>query len=261
MKHPQLVGQNRLIAVAASFVVVLLTPFALSKTYSSAVHQDAKAKLTEALSTFVGQPIAIDAIKASPANGLLEVKIADGPIIYATEDGAFFFLQGDLHGTKDGEVVNLTEAGRVGARQALVGEVSLEDMIIFAPEDGAKDYITVFTDVSCGYCQKLHREVAQLNDYGIEVRYLAWPSTGIPSEGAKQLETAWCSEDPQGTLTRLKSGVSVPNISCNSERIAAQFELGSKLGVRGTPAIVTSEGQLIPGYQPAANIAKILGLN
>ena len=119
----------------------------------------------------------------------------------------------------------------------------------------------MFTDVSCGYCRKLHREIDELNNLGIEVRYLAYPRNGMESEGARQLETAWCSDNRQEALTKLKSGVTVPSISCNRELIAEQFELGGKMGVRGTPAILTSDGRLIPGYQPAASLAKVLGLN
>jgi thiol:disulfide interchange protein DsbC len=243
--------------IARLFLLPLLG--ALSLTIA-AVGVGTKAKMVEALSAFVGQPIGIDRVRPSPAPGIVEAQVTNGPMIYATADGNHFFLQGDLHAYRSGEVVNLTEEGRVVERLALINAIETDDMIIFSPEGETRDYINVFTDVSCGYCQKLHREVADLNDYGIEVRYLAYPRAGVGSEGARELETAWCSDNPQEALTKLKSGTNLPKISCNSELIAAQYELGNKLGVRGTPAILTSDGRLIPGYQPASNLAKMLGL-
>jgi thiol:disulfide interchange protein DsbC len=246
---------------ALSVVVLAWTAPASAETYSSNVHKDAQDKLTAAISAFAGVPIEIEDIKASPAKGLIEVQIANGPMLYATEDGEYFFLQGDLHAMRNDEVVNVTEEKRSIERRELIDGLNVSDMIVFSPEGETEDYITVFTDISCGYCQKLHREVEQLNNYGIEVRYLAYPRAGMGSEGAKQLETAWCSSNRQETLTKLKSGVKVPMISCNSELIADHYALGGQLGVRGTPAILTSDGRLVPGYQPAANLAKMLGLD
>ena len=132
---------------------------------------------------------------------------------------------------------------------------------MFAPPGETRDFITIFTDVTCFYCQKLHREVDQLNAMGIEVRYLAFPRGGIPSEGATKLATAWCADDQQTTLTELKAGVDLPLNECVDNPIAAQYELGQIMGVSGTPAIITSSGMMIPGYRPAADIAGILGLN
>ena len=138
--------------------------------------------------------------------------------------------------------------------------VSVDDMVVFSPEGETLDYVSVFTDVTCFYCQKLHREVDQLNAKGIEVRYLAFPRGGIDSDGAKKLATAWCAEDQQTTLTELKAGVELPLNECANNPIAAQYQLGKDLGVSGTPAIVTSTGLMIPGYRPASDLAALLGL-
>jgi thiol:disulfide interchange protein DsbC len=142
-----------------------------------------------------------------------------------------------------------------------LAKVSVDDMVVFAPEGPARGYITVFTDVTCFYCQKLHREVDQLNAKGIEVRYLAFPRSGMESEGADKLATAWCADDQQTALTELKAGVELPVNTCEGNPIAAQYELGKEMGVSGTPAIVTSSGELIPGYRPAAALVALLGLD
>jgi len=223
--------------------------------------QEIEDRMGAALSAFAGQPIGIEAVRPSPAPGIVEVQVINGPLLYATEDGGYFFLNGDLHQVSVSGAVNLTEERRSLARKEQLAAVSLEDMVIFSPKGETRDYVSVFTDVTCFYCQKLHREVDQLNAKGVEVRYLAFPRGGINSDGAKKLATAWCADDQQTTLTELKAGMDLPVNDCADSPIAAQYQLGQEMGVSGTPAIITSSGMMIPGYRPAADLIVVLGLD
>lgn len=241
-----------------ALVVKILAPILLS---GAVLADDAMDILAASLSSFVGQPVSIDSVSPSPAPGIAEVQITNGPLIYATEDGAYFFLNGDLHQTGAFGAINLTEERRAVVRKEQLAAISPKDMVVFKPEGETLDYISVFTDVTCFYCQKLHREVDQLNSMGIEVRYLAFPRGGIPSDSATKLATAWCSMDRQTTLTELKAGVEMPLNECADNPIAMQYQIGQQMGVSGTPAIITSAGQMIPGYRPAADLAALLGLD
>jgi thiol:disulfide interchange protein DsbC len=241
-----------------ALVVKILAPILLS---GAVLADDAMDILAASLSSFVGQPVSIDSVNPSPAPGIAEVQITNGPLIYATEDGAYFFLNGDLHQTGAFGAINLTEERRAAVRKEQLAAISPKDMVVFKPEGETLDYISVFTDVTCFYCQKLHREVDQLNSMGIEVRYLAFPRGGIPSDSATKLATAWCSMDRQTTLTELKAGVEMPLNECADNPIAMQYQIGQQMGVSGTPAIITSAGQMIPGYRPAADLAAVLGLD
>ena len=222
---------------------------------------DLKEKMAAALTGFAGQPIGIEAVRSSPAPGIAEVQIENGPLIYATEDGEYFFLNGDLHQTSATGAINLTEERRAVTRTEQLATISVDDMVVFSPEGETRDYVAVFTDITCFYCQKLHREVDYLNAKGIEVRYLAFPRGGIDSDGAHKLATAWCAEDQQTTLTELKAGVELPVNDCQDNPIAAQYQLGLDMGVSGTPAIITSTGLMVPGYRPADDLAALLGLD
>ena len=222
---------------------------------------DLKEKMAAALTGFAGQPIGIEAVRSSPAPGIAEVQIENGPMIYATEDGNYFFLNGDLHQTSATGAINLTEERRAVTRKEQLAAVAVEDMVVFSPKGETRDYVSVFTDVTCFYCQKLHREVDQLNAKGVEVRYLAFPRGGINSDGAKKLATAWCADDQQTTLTELKAGMDLPVNDCADSPIAAQYQLGQEMGVSGTPAIITSSGMMIPGYRPSADLIVALGLD
>ena len=222
--------------------------------------EEAKQRLTAGLSAMVGGPITIDRIDETPSEELIEVAITDGPVLYATRDGRFLLLNGDLLSVSETNVLNWTEQRRSKERIELIGNVDIDDMIVFSPSEPAKGYINVFTDITCGYCRKLHLEMDDLNRRGVEVRYLAFPRGGLESDGARQLATAWCSRNRESTLTSLKAGVELPVNECDGNPVAEHYALGNRLGVRGTPAIVTSDGQLIPGYRPAADIAAMLGI-
>jgi thiol:disulfide interchange protein DsbC len=198
-------------------------------------------------------------IAASEIDGLYAVQIENGPLVYATPDGKHFLI-GDLFEVQAKGFVNLAEQRRNGDRVKELAAVKLSDMIIFKAKGPTKAVVNVFTDVDCGYCQKLHREVPQLNELGIEVRYLAYPRAGIGSEAYQKLVTAWCAKDRQGTLTRYKNRENVPISTCANNPVSAEFELGERIGVNGTPALVTAKGELIPGYMPAQELAQRLGV-
>ena len=240
---------------------VLWMPLMCALWITGASAQEIEDRMGAALSAFAGQPIGIESVRPSPAPGIVEVQVINGPLLYATEDGGYFFLNGDLHQVSVSGAVNLTEERRSLARKEQLAAVSLEDMVVFSPKGETRDYVSVFTDVTCFYCQKLHREVDQLNAKGVEVRYLAFPRGGINSDGAKKLATAWCADDQQTTLTELKAGVDLPVNDCADSPIAAQYQLGQEMGVSGTPAIITSSGMMIPGYRPAADLIVALGLD
>ena len=240
---------------------VLWMPLMCALWITGASAQEVEDRMGAALSAFAGQPIAIESVRPSPAPGIVEVQVINGPLLYATEDGGYFFLNGDLHQVSVSGAVNLTEERRSLARKEQLAAVSLEDMVVFSPKGETRDYVSVFTDVTCFYCQKLHREVDQLNAKGVEVRYLAFPRGGINSDGAKKLATAWCADDQQTTLTELKAGMDLPVNDCADSPIAAQYQLGQEMGVSGTPAIITSSGMMIPGYRPAADLIVVLGLD
>lgn len=201
----------------------------------------------------------IESVATSDMPGMYEVQFKDGPLVYATQDGSYFVV-GDLFTVGPKGYVNLAEKRRDSMRVERLSAVDQKDMIVFAAEGEPRAHITVFTDVTCFYCQKLHKEVPELNKRGVEVRYLAYPRAGIGSPGFRQLASAWCADDRQATLTRLKNRESVPENVCPGNPVAQEYRLGQELGVRGTPAIITESGQMIPGYQSADELMVSLGL-
>ena len=203
--------------------------------------------------------LAISTVRPSVAGGLYEVQLKEGPVLYATADGDFFLL-GDLFAVGIGGIVNLAEQQRDLERKELIAAVKEEDMIIFAAAGETRGAVTVFTDVDCFYCQKLHREVPALNEAGIEVRYLAYPREGIGGASYRKIATAWCADNPQQVLTQLKNRQAVADNVCPGNPVADQYRLGQQVGVRGTPALVLESGELLPGYIAADALAKRMGV-
>ena len=200
----------------------------------------------------------VDSILKSDFSDLYEVILKDGSTMYINKD-VDRVIMGDLFAIQNNEVVNLTENNRDNKRKVKIESVDVKDMIVFPARKETKAVMYVFTDIDCGYCQKLHREVPQLNVMGIEVRYLGFPRAGVNSQSHKKLATAWCDEDQQATLTKLKNRTPVPIKTCTNP-VAEQYKLGKNIGIRGTPAIITESGKLIPGYRPAASMAAALGV-
>ena len=202
--------------------------------------------------------IPVENVSATPVPGIYALELGGGAVFYGTEDGRYLF-SGDMYELGETDLINLAELDRTAKRQSLIAEVALQDMVVFAPEGEAKAVVTVFTDVDCGYCQKLHLEVPKLNAMGIEVRYLAYPRAGVGSASYEKIVSAWCSDDPNNAITRLKARQTIPTLSCENP-VAAQFDLGRRLGVTGTPSIILEDGRLLPGYVPAEELAVTVGI-
>jgi thiol:disulfide interchange protein DsbC len=215
--------------------------------------QEIGSQMAERLSELSPQ-MQVERVISLKELGVYAIEISGGRTIYGMEDGIHFFT-GNLF-RFDGGITNLSELRQNTKREQLMNAISDEDTIAFGEGEGRfMETINVFTDVDCGYCRKLHSEIGEINALGIRVRYLAYPRGGIGSEGYQKLVTAWCSKDSQETLTNLKAGRTVEMSNCESP-VKDQYFLGQQIGISGTPAIITSDGRLFPGYLPAGELSK-----
>ena len=201
--------------------------------------------------------MSVKGIKQSQVDGLFVVDIGDLQPIYASKDGNFF-LYGEMYAIKNGELLNTTKQEISLNRKAILdSELSEKDFITFAATD-EKHVITVFTDVDCGYCRKFHGEIEDYNAQGITVNYVAFPRSGLESESYNKIVSAWCSSDPKGTLTALKEGRDPALKLCQDHPVEDHYLLGQRIGITGTPAIISSSGDLLPGYLPPMELLKKL---
>lgn len=182
-------------------------------------------------------------VAVSPIPGLYEVAMG-GLIAYVSSDGKYL-LSGNVYDLDT--QVNLTAARRNSARAKALAAASESNMIVFGPAN-AKMTVTVFTDIDCGYCRKFHSQIADVNKSGVRVRYMFFPRTGPGTESWTKAEQVWCAADRREALTRAKKGDPIKGKTCGDAAVKSQYELGSDLGVEGTPAIFTQTGDYIGGY-------------
>ncbi len=189
-------------------------------------------------------------INKTPLDGIYEV-IMPPQILYISHDAKFVF-SGNIINAETGQNLTLPQRDKVRAQAVeMFGEKS---MIVFAPKQ-VKHTITVFTDIDCTYCRKLHSEIDQYTKLGIKVRYMAYPRAGIGSASYKKAVSVWCADDRKTAMTKAKNGENIPEKDCKNP-VADQYRLGEQLGVQGTPALFLESGQLVPGYVPADRLFK-----
>ncbi len=211
----------------------------------AAVLSTLKAKLK---STFKSEP---DSIKESVVPGMYEV-IYGTEVVYLSSDGKYF-LSGNLIDMQTRE--NVSDRAKQSIRQTILTRKDNKPVTFKAKNE--KHKLTVFTDVDCPYCAKLHREVPALNEKGITVEYLMFPRAGLQSASFTKAVSMWCADDNMQSMTDAKERKPIADKSCDSP-IKDQYLLGQELGVTGVPALITSTGKLIPGYMPADRLAAML---
>ena len=196
--------------------------------------------------------VKIDSVKPSEVKGLYEV-IVGANIFYVSEDGKYL-LQGrlvDVAARKD-----LTEEKLSGTRKQAIEKIGQENMIVFKPKIG-KYTVTVFTDIDCGYCRKLHSEIDQYLAQGITIQYLFFPRAGKGSDSYNKAVSVWCAKDRNAALTAAKKDQTVQAKTCDNP-VDEHMQLGADFDVKGTPMIVTEKGNIYPGYVPAKQLAEAL---
>lgn len=210
-----------------------------------------EAAIKKALGEFM-PGASVDSVKPTEIKGLYEV-ITGGNIFYTSEDGRYL-LQGQLFDAVAKK--NITENKLADVRKIALDKVGEKNMIIFKPAL-SKHTVSVFTDIDCGYCRKLHSEIDQYMAQGITVRYLFFPRAGKGSDSYSKAVSVWCAADRQKALTAAKNGESLDSKTCDNP-VDQHMELGEAFGMSGTPMIVTEKGNILPGYVPAAQLTKVL---
>jgi thiol:disulfide interchange protein DsbC len=200
-----------------------------------------EARIRTAIQDLV-QGTQIESIADSRVPGFYEVTLG-GQVVYVSADGKYL-LSGALWDVAAKK--NLTDARYAEIRKAALEGVGKDKRIVYAAKE-PKHAVTVFTDIDCGYCRRLHQQMADYNNAGITVEYLFFPRAGLGSDSFNKAVSVWCAADRNQALTQAKNGDTIETKTCTNP-IGEEFELGRKIGIAGTPAIITSDGTQIGGY-------------
>ena len=194
----------------------------------------------------------VDHIGAAPIAGFREA-IVSGQVVYISDDGKYV-LQGTLYDVQDKK--DLGEASLAKMRIKLLKSIPAGDRIVFAPPS-PKYTVAIFTDVECGFCRKLHSEIAEHNRLGIAVEYLAFPRSGLGGATFRTMVSVWCAADRKKALTDAKNDQPVPAKDCKNP-VTMQYDLGQRMGLSGTPMILATDGTQLGGYLPPAQLRAAL---
>ena len=167
-----------------------------------------------------------------------------------------FLFSGLAFTVQDGAIANISEAALAPVRLSILADASVDEAIVFKGRqvgDSPNKRLYVFTDVDCAYCRLLHQDIRKYNEIGLDVHYLAYPRSGVQSATYDKMVHAWCANNPQRALTRLKNGQNVEAVSCENP-VAEHYNLGAQIGIRGTPAMILPNGMLVSGYRPAEEL-------
>jgi len=252
------VGGFALVACAADNGPAAVTPVpAPTAVLGSGVDGNA-LKLVQQSLLRLAPGVQVDVVTRAPIPGFYQV-IASGQMVYVSTDGKYL-MSGDL--VDLGARKSLNDAAWAAYRKAELAKLPAGAHVSYAPAR-PKYRVTVFTDITCPYCKALHEHIEAYNKAGIAVDYLAWPRAGVTDQAGRPtpsylaMVSAWCAADPRAALTRAFDGHEPKPAKC-ANPVRAEFELGEKLGVSGTPAIFTPNGRQIGGYLTPAQLIKAL---
>lgn len=233
------------------FISTLCALLLSGSVFAEPVDKATEAKIRNSLSVLL-PGLLPDEIRSTPVPNLFEVTFG-GRIVYLTADGRYL-LQGKIIDLETR--TEITEERLSELKSAALAKIKEDQMVIYGPDD-AKDTVTVFTDIDCGYCRKLHSEMARYNEEGIRIRYLFYPRAGIGSDSYKKAVSVWCADDRRAAMDQAKAGKDIPQRDCENP-VEEHYNLGQAVGVTGTPALLLEGGELVPGYVPAHKLRKAL---
>lgn len=216
------------------------------------------------LALVAGSAMANDAnlVKQLEKMGAKNVKISDSPlagfktaisdqgILQISNDGRYV-IHGQIFELKDGKATDITN------RPLLANLDEIKNEMITYPATNQKYVVNVFMDITCGYCQMLHKQIKEYNDLGITLRFLAFPRTGLNSQAAKQMEAIWQAKDRNKALDDAYNGVLPTNLK-SADLVKRHYQLGLKFGINGTPNMITDKGEMIAGYVEPKELLKML---
>lgn len=185
--------------------------------------------------------------------GLYEV-VLDGPQLAYVDEKANYLFMGSVLDLKNQK--NLTEERFQKLTAVKFDTLPLDSAIKVVKGNGSRK-IAVFADADCPYCKKFEQELVNVKD--ITVYTFLFPLDQLHPEAGKKSKQIWCAPDRAKAWEEwmLKGNLPKNDGNCDNP-LAKTAELGKKLGIQGTPAIIFADGRRVPGMIPAARLEQML---
>ncbi|MFQ3249742.1 DsbC family protein [Glaciecola sp.] len=196
--------------------------------------------------------------------GLYEVRL-DGRTLVVTKDGTKAII-GEVFDLQ--KMINLTRVEQQKSQVVLVEKeltkMTKNDFVTYPAKGETVGKLYVFSDTTCGYCKKMHLEVENYQNAGIEVNYIPYPRNRLVDgdPAFERMKQVMCASNRTEAMTRIKAGTDNDDYVKNSydpscvETVLKGRAAGERIGLEGTPFMYLSKGemQIIPGYQPSSAV-------
>lgn len=190
----------------------------------------------------------VDSVTKAGYLGLYEV-YADGHIFYTDEKMSAIILDGPLI---DGKTMkNVTEERLKRLTAIKFSELPLERAIKQVRGDG-KRILATFEDPNCGYCKRLAKEMAKLDN--VTIYTFLYPI--LSEDSVRKSKQIWCTSDRAKSWNDWMVDGKAPTgrDDCDTSAVSKNQEFGRKLNISGTPTIFFADGERVPGAVPLARI-------
>jgi thiol:disulfide interchange protein DsbC len=245
--------KNYFLFIALCFSIIVISQNIISENAMNSCNDENcyKEQIEEMISFILPEGSKIESIERSEFPGIFKVYYGDIQPLYVSESGNYFMFgqmfKIDRQNANKPVINNITDKDIATRRQSLMQEIKISELISF--ESKRQQYeLTVFTDVDCGYCRKLHNQIEEYNELGISINYAAFPRSGMGTSAFSKMVGAWCSNNPKDSITKLKNNKNLDLSFCDTQPVSKQYIIGQKLGVNGTPAIFSKDGVMFSGY-------------
>lgn len=193
----------------------------------------------------------ISSVTKTPYLGLYEI-YADGQILY-TDEKQSVIIAGALI---DGKTMQNHTAERMHKLTAIsFSDLPLDSAVKQVRGDGRR-VLATFEDPNCGYCKRLAKDIAKLDN--VTIYTFLYPILSPDSlEKSKQV---WCSGDKARAWNDLmRDGARLTSkTDCDTSAIARNVEFGRRLNIQGTPTLIFADGERVPGAVPLDRIEQKL---
>ncbi len=225
-----------------------LVPFALAAVISLPTLAD-EASVKKAIESKLERTVT--SVTKTPYLGLYEVYV-DGQIVY-TDDKVSAVLLGSLI---DGKTMkNVTDERMQKLTAIKFSDLPLPQAVRQVRGDGKRVFAT-FEDPNCGYCKKMAKEIAKLDN--VTIYTFLYPI--LSPDSLEKSNQIWCAADKAKAWNDWMVDGKTPagKGDCDTTAVKKNIELGRKLAINGTPTVFFADGERIPGALPLAKIEQKL---
>lgn len=195
----------------------------------------------------------VQSVVKTPYAGLYEV-FMEGQLFY-TDANARYLVVGKIIDAKTR--VNLTEQRSEDLLRVSFASLPFDDALKVVRGNGSRK-LAVFSDPDCPFCRQYEEDLARLDN--VTIYTFMFPIEGLHPGAADKSRKIWCAPNRVEAWDQwMRKGVLPQNAGNCDNPIARNIQLGSRLGINGTPTTIFADGRRVAGRIPAPQLEQRIG--